>query len=140
MTGSVGLLSDALESLVNLAGACMALEMLSRAAQPDDEAHRFGHGKAEYLSSPFEGFRILVAATSIAYAAVPRLIEPHPLEAIGAGIDVLMPGDWTVRAGHQWLERIESDIRHVVPRAHVTTHMETLEDPVSHADRALDRE
>ena len=271
MTGSVGLLSDALESLVNLAGACMALAMLSLAAQPDDEAHRFGHGKAEYFSSAFEGLLILVAATSIACAAVLRLLEPQPLDAIGAGIavsvaasainlavgrillaagrqfnsitleadahhlmtdvwtsagvilgialvwltgwlwldpaialivaanivwtgwkllgrsasglmdvslpeeqlsaiervlsgyrgqgldfhalrtrqagarafvtlHVLMPGDWTVRAGHQWLERIESDIRHVVPRAHVTTHMETIEDPVSHADRTLDRE
>lgn len=51
-----------------------------------------------------------------------------------------MPGDWTVRAGHDWLERIEHDIRGAVPHAHVTTHMETRGDPLSQADRALDRD
>jgi len=271
LTGSVGLLSDALESFVNLAGAFMALAMLSLAARPADADHRFGHGKAEYFSSAFEGLLILVAAASIAYAAVLRLLDPQPLEAVGAGLlvsvvasainlavarslmavgrqfnsitleadaqhlmtdvwtsvgviigvglvwltgwlwldpaialvvaanivwtgwrllgrsaaglmdaslpagqlaaienvlagyraqgiefhalrtrqagarafitlHVLVPGEWTVHDGHEWLERIEADIRHVVPHAHVITHMEMQGDPLSHADRALDRD
>ena len=65
LTGSVGLLSDALESLVNLAGAVMALAMLTLAAQPEDRNHAFGHGKAEYFSSGFEGLLILLAAIGI---------------------------------------------------------------------------
>lgn len=88
LTGSVGLLSDSLESFVNLAGACMALAMLSLAARPEDAEHAFGHGKAEYFSSAFEDFLILVAAASIVYAALLRLMDPQPLEAIGAGIAV----------------------------------------------------
>lgn len=270
ITGSVGLLSDALESFVNLAGACMALAMLSLAARPDDETHAFGHGKAEYFSSAFEGLLILVAAVSIAWAAVLRLIDPQPLESVGAGVavsvvasainlavarsllavgrrfnsitleadahhlmtdvwtsagvivgvglvwltgwlwldpamailvaanivwtgwkllgrsaaglmdvslpaeqlaaiegvlaryraqglefhalrtrqagarafitlHVLVPGEWTVHDGHAWLERIEADIRGVVPHGHVTTHMESRDDILSEADRALDR-
>ena len=90
MTGSVGLLSDALESLVNLAGAVMALWMLTLAEQPADEMHAFGHSKAEYFSSAFEGALILVAAVGIAYAAVIRLLDPQPLEAIGLGLLVSM--------------------------------------------------
>ncbi|HTE15734.1 MAG TPA: cation diffusion facilitator family transporter, partial [Burkholderiales bacterium] len=85
-TGSVGLLSDALESLVNLAGALMALAMLSIASLPADDGHAHGHGKAEYFSSAFEGFLILVAALSIGYAAVERLLHPQPLQAIGLGL------------------------------------------------------
>jgi cation diffusion facilitator family transporter len=88
LTGSVGLLSDAMESFVNLAGALMALAMLSLAATPADEDHAYGHGKAEYFSSAFEGFLILVAAVSIAYAAGKRLLEPQPLEAVGIGLAV----------------------------------------------------
>ena len=76
ITGSVGLLSDALESFVNLAGALMALAMLSLAAQPADDNHAYGHGKAEYFSSAFEGFLIAVAAVLIAWQAVARLISP----------------------------------------------------------------
>jgi cation diffusion facilitator family transporter len=81
MTGSVGLLSDAIESFVNLAGALMALWMLTLAAQPADDNHPHGHGKAEYFSSAFEGFLIVVAAVSIAYTAIDRLLHPQPLEA-----------------------------------------------------------
>lgn len=88
LTGSVGLLSDALESFVNLAGALMALAMLSLAATPADENHAYGHGKAEYFSSAFEGFLILLAAVSIAYAAAQRLLSPQPLEAVGVGLAV----------------------------------------------------
>ncbi len=85
LTGSVGLLSDALESLVNL---LMALAMLTIAAQPTDEEHAFGHSKAEYFSSGVEGTLILGAAVGIVVAAVPRLIAPKPLEQIGVGIGV----------------------------------------------------
>jgi cation diffusion facilitator family transporter len=270
LTDSVGLLSDALESLVNLAGALMTLAMLGVAAMPADASHDFGHGKAEYFASAFEGVLILAAAGAIAYAAIGRLIAPRPLEQVGAGlavsalaslvnlgvgrvlmkagkryhsialeadarhlmtdvwtsvgviagvaavaatgwqrldpliallvaaniiwtgaqlisrstsglmdaalpaaqqaavqrvleayqaqgldfhalrtrqagarhfvsVHVLVPGDWTVRRGHDLLETIEAEIRAVLPRAHVTTHLEPLEDPASWQDQALDR-
>lgn len=270
LTGSVGLLSDALESLVNLAGALMALGMLSLAETPEDANHAYGHGKAEYFSSAFEGFLILLAALSIGYAAIDRLLHPQPLEAVGIGLGVsvaasainfmtarvlmgvgrernsitleadahhlmtdvwtsagviagvglawgsgwlwldpviallvaanivwtgwqllrrsaaglmdaalpgealekielvlaqyrqqglefhalrtrlagsrafvtlhvLVPGQWTVQHGHEWLERVEESIRRAIPYAHVTTHLEPLEDPSSMADQALDR-
>jgi cation diffusion facilitator family transporter len=270
LTGSVGLLSDALESFVNLAGAMMALAMLSLAALPADDNHAHGHGKAEYFSSAFEGFLILVAAASIGYAAAERLVNPQPLEAVGIGLGVsalaslinlatarillgvgrkyrsitleadahhlitdvwtsvgvlagiglvwltgwlwldpviamlvalnivwtgwqllqrsaaglmdvsiseeelqsiqavldgyrrhgiefhalrtrqagarafvsfhiLVPGAWTVQHGHDWSERIEGDIRRAIAHVHITTHLEPLEDPLSHADQELDR-
>ena len=88
LTGSVGLLSDALESIVNLLGGMMALSMLTVAERPPDEEHPFGHGKAEYFSSGFEGGLILIAAASIAIASVQRLIHPQPLEALGLGLAV----------------------------------------------------
>ena len=88
LTGSVGLLSDAMESLVNLAGALMALSMLTVAARPADEDHPYGHGKAEYFSAGVEGALILIAAASIAYAAVQRLLHPRPLEQLGLGLAV----------------------------------------------------
>ena len=270
LTGSVGLLSDAIESFVNLAGALMALWMLTVAALPADDDHAHGHGKAEYFSSAFEGFLILLAALSIGYTAIDRLMNPRPLEAVGAGLlvsvvasvinfatarillrvgqarnsitleadahhlmtdvwtsagvivgvglvwwtgwlwldpaiallvaanivwtgwhlmrrsaaglmdislpvekldqieallvgyreqgldfhalrtrqagsrvfvtlHVLVPGQWTVQQGHDWAERIEGDIRQMLPNAHVTTHLEPLEDPVSMIDQELDR-
>ena len=85
LTDSVGLLSDALESLVNLAGAIFALMMVTVAAQPPDEDHPFGHHKAEYFSSGFEGVLILVAALAIIGAAGFRLGHPQPLQALGLG-------------------------------------------------------
>jgi cation diffusion facilitator family transporter len=88
LTGSVGLLSDALESLVNLVAAIMALAMLTIAARPADEMHAFGYGKAEYFSSGLEGALILLAAASIAWTAVPRLYAPQPLEHIGIGLAI----------------------------------------------------
>lgn len=270
MTGSVGLLSDAIESFVNLAAALMALWMLTLASAPADDGHAHGHGKAEYFSSAFEGLMILLAALSIAYVAVERLLNPRPLEAVGFGLlvsvvasainlaaartllavgrehhsitleadahhlmtdvwtsagvvigvglvwltgwlwldpaiallvaanivwtgwrlmqrsaeglmdaslppekiadidavleayraqgldfhalrtrqagsrafvslHVLVPGKWTVQQGHDWAERIEADIRKALPRAHVLTHLEPLEDPVSMLDQELDR-
>ncbi len=271
LTGSVGLLSDALESFVNLAAAIMALAMLTLAAEPEDENHPHGHGKAEYFASAFEGFLILVAAASIAYTAAERLTNPRPLEEVGVGLavsvlaslvnlvvartllavgrehhsitleadahhlltdvwtsagvivgvglvwltgwlwldpviallvaanivwtgwlllhrsasglmdasvpaeqlqaieavldgyrrqglefhalrtrqagarafatlHVMVPGAWTVQVGHDWLERIEADIRAAVPNVHVTTHLEPKEDPVSLHDQDLDRD
>lgn len=88
VTGSVGLLSDALESLVNLAGAVLALWMLSLAAAPPDEEHAYGHTKAEYFSSVMEGVLIILAAVSIAYTAIRGLLNPQPLESIGLGLAV----------------------------------------------------
>lgn len=270
LTGSVGLLSDALESFVNLAGALMALWMISLAAQPADDKHHYGHSKAEYFSSGFEGLLILVAATAIAVAAVERLRNPQPLEQVGIGlavsvvasainlavgraliavgkrhhsialeadghhlmtdvwtsagviaavglvavtgwlwldpviallvaanivwtgvhlmqrsaaglmdsalppdqlsaveaalapfrsngvgfhalrtrqagtrqfvsIHVLVPGEWTVQRGHDLAEEVEAAIRGPLPRAHVTTHIEPIEDARAHADIGLDR-
>ena len=88
LTGSVGLLSDALESVVNLAGALMALAMLTLAAVPADDNHPYGHSKAEYFSSAFEGFLIVLAAISIGYAAVTRLLNPQALHDVGVGLIV----------------------------------------------------
>ena len=270
ITGSVGLLSDAMESVVNLVGGVMALAMLTVAERPADEDHPYGHGKAEYFSSGVEGTLILIAAVSIGVAAVARLISPKPLEEIGIGLavsiaaslvnfgvaiqllrvgtrrnsitleanarhlltdvwtsvgvvagvgmvawtgwerldpivalavaaniiwtgvgiirrsvgglmdtalpvedrvavwqvlkgheqagvkfhalwtrqagvrkfislHVLVPGDWTVQRGHQLLERIENDIRHVVLDSTIFTHLESLDDPTSWEDETLDR-
>ena len=90
VTGSVGLLSDALESVVNLIGGIMALAMLTVAQRPADEDHAFGHGKAEYFSSGVEGSLILVAAASIGFASFERLINPQPLEQPGLGLAVAL--------------------------------------------------
>lgn len=265
ITGSVGLLSDAVESVVNLIGGFMALAMLIVAARPADEDHTYGHSKAEYFSSGVEGGLILVAALSIASAAVSRLISPRPLQELGVGLavsvaaslinfavawlilragrrhnsitlesnahhlmtdvwtsvgvvagvglvaltqwnwfdpvvalavaanilwtgvrivrgsvgglmdvalsagdmanvrlilkgyeqsgiqfhalrsrqagarkfvstHVLVPGDWTVQRGHELLEKIEADIRGLLPDAVVFTHLESLDDPASWDD------
>ena len=88
LTGSVGLLSDALESLVNLAAALLALSMLRLAASPPDEFHQYGFSKAEYISAGVEGALIVLAAGGILAVALPRLFKPEPLDAplIGLGI------------------------------------------------------
>ncbi len=88
LTGSVGLLSDALESLVNLAAAIITLVMLIVAARPPDDDHAYGHEKAEYFASGAEGALILLAAVGIAWAAVGRLFSPQPLEQVGWGVVV----------------------------------------------------
>ncbi|MFN7727038.1 MAG: cation diffusion facilitator family transporter [Rubrivivax sp.] len=86
LTDSVSLLSDALESLVNLAGAVFALAMVTIAARPADDDHPYGHHKAEYFSSGFEGVLIFAAALAIVWASVHRLLDPQPIEAVGWGI------------------------------------------------------
>jgi cation diffusion facilitator family transporter len=88
LTGSIGLLSDALESLVNLVAALVALVALSVAARPADDEHAYGHTKAEYFSSGFEGALILVAAASIVVVAVRRLLVPVPIEDPGVGLAI----------------------------------------------------
>ncbi|UCG24809.1 MAG: cation transporter [Chloroflexota bacterium] len=88
ITGSVGLLADALESGVNLIAAVFALIVLGIAAQPPDEEHTYGHSKAEYFASGAEGTLIFLAAITIALAAVSRLLNPEPLEQLGLGLVV----------------------------------------------------
>ena len=88
LTGSVGLLSDAIESLVNLVGAGMALGMLTIAARPADESHVYGHSKAEYFASATEGLLILGASAGIVSTAVQRLRSPQALEQLGLGLGV----------------------------------------------------
>ena len=88
ITGSVGMLADALESLVNLAAALLALWMLRLAASPPDAAHPHGMSKAEYFSSGSEGALIVLAAAAIVYAALPRLAAPQPIDAPALGIAV----------------------------------------------------
>lgn len=87
-TGSMGLLSDALESCVNLIAAIVALIMIHIAEKPADEGHEFGHTKAEYFSSAIEGGLIMVAAFSIIWSAVPRLFAPQPIENVGLGLAI----------------------------------------------------
>lgn len=90
LTGSVGLFSDAAESVVNLVAAMTALWALTLAARPPDEEHAFGHNKAEYFSSGLESALILIAAALIAATALPRLFEPQPLENVGVGLAVTL--------------------------------------------------
>ena len=88
LTGSVGLLSDALESGINLIAAIIALGALTIAARPPDDEHNFGHDKAEYFSSGVEGILIVFAAVGIAYTSIQRLLNPQPLEQVGIGLVV----------------------------------------------------
>lgn len=270
LTGSVGLLSDAAESVVNLMAAAMTLMMLTVAARPPDDDHEWGHSKAEYFASAVEGMLILVAAVAIAWTAAQRLLHPKAIEQAGLGLaistgaslvnfvvarillkagkahhsialeadahhlmtdvwtsvgvlagigvvavtgwqvldpvvailvaanivwtgvqlirrsglglldtaitseeqkavqevltryaatgvqfhavrtrqaaarrfitmHVLVPGDWTVRRGHDLTEEIEQAICGAIPNANVMTHLEAVEDPASFADQGLDR-
>ena len=90
LTDSVGLLSDAMESLVNLASALFALLMVTIARRPADADHPYGHHKAEYFSSGFEGLMIIVAAIAIIWAALQRLQNPQPLGALGLGLTLVV--------------------------------------------------
>jgi cation diffusion facilitator family transporter len=123
LTGSVGLLSDALESLINLAAAAMALWMLRVAALPPDAGHPWGHSKAEYFAAGIEGAMIVLAAAGIVWAAVPRLIEPQPiampligilLTAVATGINLAV-GVLLVRVGKGSDSiTLEADGRHLL--------------------------
>jgi len=88
LTNSVGFLSDAVESVVNLVAGIMALAMLTVAARPADDDHAYGHSKAEYFSSAVEGILILVAAGGIIFTAIQRFFDPQPLEQLGIGLIV----------------------------------------------------
>ncbi|HEX8196137.1 MAG TPA: cation diffusion facilitator family transporter [Pyrinomonadaceae bacterium] len=123
LTNSIGLLSDALESLINLAAGIIALLMLRAAAAPPDEEHAFGHDKAEYFASGIEGTLILIAAFAIGWTSVQRLFAPHPLEAVGVGLAVsavasiinLFVGFVLIRAGREHRSiTLESDGRHLM--------------------------
>lgn len=92
LTGSVGLFSDAAESVVNLVAALVALWAITLAARPADEEHTYGHSKAEYFSSGVEGALILVAAVIIGVEAIPPLLHPHPLEHVGIGLAFSVSG------------------------------------------------
>jgi cation diffusion facilitator family transporter len=123
LTGSVGLLSDAAESIVNLIGAIVALIMLTIAARPADNDHAFGHSKAEYFSSGIEGVLIVIAAISIAAAAIQRLSNPQPLEQAGIGLFVaviasainLSVSRVLAKAGKQYNSiTLEADAKHLM--------------------------
>jgi len=123
LTGSVGLLSDALESFVNLAAAIVTLAMLTVAARPADEEHAYGYSKAEYFASGLEGALILVAAAVIGYAAVGRLLAPQPIERIGLGLAVSVAASAVnfavarvlARAGRRYRSiALEADAKHLM--------------------------
>jgi len=123
ITGSVGLLSDAMESFVNLASALFALQMVTVAQRPADDEHPYGHHKAEYFSSGFEGILIAGAAAGIVWASVHRLLHPQPLEQLGWGL-VLSVGSSALNGALAWLMfrsarayrsiALEGDARHLV--------------------------
>ncbi len=271
LTDSVGLLSDAAESLVNLVAALIALSVILWSTRPPDEEHAYGHEKADYLSAGFEGALILAAAVTIAWAAIDRLLNPAGLSDVGFGlgisvvaslinlgvarmligagreegsltlvadghhlmsdvwtsagvvagvalawltgwgpldsivallvaahivrtgqslvresmgglmdralpgkqreaieavlarrsadtvqfhalrtrqagrrsfisVHVLVPGEWTVQRGHDFVESVEDELRKAVENATVFTHLEPVEDPASFADTELDRD
>lgn len=135
VTGSVGLLSDALESFVNLAAAIFALAMVTIAQRPADDDHPYGHTKAEYFSSGFEGILILGAALAIAWTAVGRLLAPQPLEAPGLGLALSIASaalngglallmQRAARAHHTagvaGAEAVEADARHLMTDVYTT--------------------
>ncbi|MCX8528022.1 MAG: cation diffusion facilitator family transporter, partial [Candidatus Nanopelagicales bacterium] len=128
LTGSVGLLSDAIETLVNLVAAIVALVALRLAARPADDKHPFGHGKAEYMSAGAEGVMIVVAAGLIIYTAIERLLHPEPLDSLGLGLAItavatllnLVDGMLIVRAG-----RRERSIALVADGKHLLTDVWT---------------
>lgn len=123
VTGSVGLLSDALESLVNLAAAILALSMLRLAASPPDENYPYGFSKAEYFSAGIEGALIVVAAAGIVWTAVPRLVTPQALDMPFAGLTLTLAATAInygvalvlLRAGRQHSSiTLEADGRHLM--------------------------
>jgi cation diffusion facilitator family transporter len=122
VTGSVGLLSDAMESFVNLASALFAVLMVTIAERPADDDHPFGHTKAEYFSSGFEGLLIVGAAVAIIWAAAGRFANPQPLEQLGWGIALsvassalngLLAWRMLVASREQRSIALEADARHL---------------------------
>lgn len=123
LTDSVGLLSDAMESVVNLASAVFGLMMVTVAARPADEDHPYGHHKAEYFSSGFEGILIVVAALGIVWAAAHRMVDPQPLEQVGLGL-MLSVGSSVLNGLLAWVmfkaakthrsTALDADARHLV--------------------------
>ena len=123
LTDSVGLLSDAMESLVNLASAIFGLMMVTVAEMPPDEDHPYGHHKAEYFSSGFEGILIIVAALGIVWTAAHRVFDPQPLAQVGLGL-ALSVGSSALNGLLAWLMfraakqhrslALEADVRHLV--------------------------
>lgn len=123
LTGSVGLLSDAMEGLVNLAAAAMALAMLTIASRPADEEHAYGYSKAEYFSSGAEGTLILIAALGIGVAAIKTLFAPRPLAEVGLGLGISLVASMVnlgvsvslSKAGKRYQSvTLESDARHLM--------------------------
>ena len=123
VTGSVGLLSDAAESVVNLVAAVVAMLALRWALKPADEEHAYGHAKAEYFAAGVEGVMIVVAALVIAATALPRLLDPQPIDEAGIGVAIstgaslinLTVGVLLVRAGRQARSIVlEADGRHLL--------------------------
>jgi len=123
LTGSVGLLSDAIESVVNIAAALVALTVLAYAAHGPDREHNFGHEKAQYFSSGIEGALIFVAAGAIVWAAIPRFMHPQPIEQVGLGMALSVAAS-AANAGCAWLMlraaqehrsiTLEADARHLL--------------------------
>lgn len=123
VTDSVGLLSDAMESFVNLAAAVFGLAMVTVAARPADEDHPYGHHKAEYFSSGFEGILIIAAAAGILGFAVHRMFAPRPLDQLGWGLALSVVSSaangvlaWAMfRSARAWRSiALEADARHLV--------------------------
>jgi cation diffusion facilitator family transporter len=123
ITDSVGLLSDAMESFVNLASAAFALLMVTVARRPADADHPYGHHKAEYFSSGFEGLLIIVAALGIVWAAVQRVLHPQPLDELGWGLALSVLSSilnavlaWAMlhSGRHHRSMALEGDARHLI--------------------------
>ncbi|WP_298925690.1 cation diffusion facilitator family transporter [uncultured Ramlibacter sp.] len=123
ITQSVGLLSDAMESLVNLASAAFALLMVTIALRPADAEHPYGHSKAEYFAAGFEGLMIIIAALGIAWAGVQRLLQPQPITQLGLGLALSVLSS-ALNGGLAWLMlrsarlhrsmALEGDARHLL--------------------------
>ncbi len=117
LTGSVAILSDALESLINLATSVMAAVILGVAARPADEEHAYGHSKAEYFASGFEGAVILAAALTIGFTAARRLVDPAPLQAVGLGLAVTGVATAINLIAARWLFQLARQFRSIALEA-----------------------